>query len=237
MDVPVGDHQFADEIEAGGDFAGRPAGEFAVETAHAGGVGDDAVLALDAVFGAPPAELADEIVGDLVGPRLPVAKVAPVLSLEGRVELGHGELVEVHQAGRVIDDEADWEPVRPGEGRAPTGPGGGGRRGPGRGRSPNVRLPSGKRPPPWQRQRPCGGGMCAGWSGGGGGGRVGGAGMAGGRRAWHPWAWAVGSTVRGAGRGERVGTGDAFRGADVGFSSLERRSVGGPGSATPTSND
>ncbi len=76
VDVPVGHHQRADQIEALVQLAARPAGQVAVEPADAGGVGDDAVLALDPLLVAPLAELADEGVGDLARERLPGLSVA-----------------------------------------------------------------------------------------------------------------------------------------------------------------
>ena len=46
MNVPVGYHQFADQLQAGAEFLAGPTGKFAVEPTDAGRVGDDAVISL-----------------------------------------------------------------------------------------------------------------------------------------------------------------------------------------------
>ncbi len=107
MDVPVGHHERPDQLDACGEFPVGPSRQLAVQPAHAGRVRDDAVLAFHTVIGAPLAERADERVGNLHRPFTPLAQVALVRAAECGVELRHREPVEVHEARRVVDDEAD----------------------------------------------------------------------------------------------------------------------------------
>ncbi len=100
----MGDHEVAHEVQALLELAARPAGQIAIEPAHAGRVGDDTVLALHAVFAAPLAELAHEGVGDFprsLLPRFPILRaVGPDLG-----ELRHCEVRQVDQARGVVDDQ------------------------------------------------------------------------------------------------------------------------------------
>ena len=110
MDVPVGDHQRAHQLDAVGELAPGPAWQPAIESPDAGWVRHDRVLALDPVFGAPGPELAHEAVRNLYRPRSPVARVGLVLPAKRLVELRHREPIQIHEAGRVVDDEADRDP-------------------------------------------------------------------------------------------------------------------------------
>ena len=65
-------------------------------------------LPLHAVVVAPLGELADEGVGNLARQGLPVLLVLVGKDLG---ELGDGEVGEVHQAGRVVDDHAQGHAV------------------------------------------------------------------------------------------------------------------------------
>ena len=106
VDVPVGCDAVAYELETRLEVGFRPARQQAVETSDAGRERNDAVLALDPVLAAPIAELADEVIGDLVRPASPVVAVA-IRGVPRRGELRHGEAVEIHQASRVVDDQRD----------------------------------------------------------------------------------------------------------------------------------
>ena len=104
VDVPVGRHQAADQLQAGIQLLLRPAGQVAVEPADARGIGNQAVLSLDAPARAPFAEPAHERVGNLARQGFPGLVV---LVRENFVELGNAEMGQVDQAGRVVDDQAD----------------------------------------------------------------------------------------------------------------------------------
>ncbi len=107
VNVPVGDHQRAHQLDAVGELALRPAWQIPIESPDAGRVRHDRVLSLDPMFGAPGPEFAHEAVGNLYRPRPPVARVGLVLPAERLVELRHREPIQIHEAGRVVDDEAN----------------------------------------------------------------------------------------------------------------------------------
>ena len=94
----------AHQLEAGVELLLRPAGQVAVEPAHAGGVWDQAVLSLDAALGAPLAESSHERVGNLARQGLPGLVI---LVRKDLVELRNAEVGQVDQAGRVVNDQAD----------------------------------------------------------------------------------------------------------------------------------
>ena len=110
MNVPVGDHQRAHQLDAVGELAPGPAWQTSIEPPDAGWVRHDRVLAFDAVFGAPGPELPHEAVWNLDRPGSPVSRVGLVLPAERLVELRHREPIQIHEAGRVVDDEADRDP-------------------------------------------------------------------------------------------------------------------------------
>ena len=74
------------------------------------GIRHDRVLPLDAVLRAPGAEAPHEAVGDLDRPGLPVPREGLVAPAERLVELRHREAIEVHETGRVVDDQPDRDP-------------------------------------------------------------------------------------------------------------------------------
>jgi len=108
VDIPVGHHQLADELEAVVQLFLRPTRQESVQPADAGRVRDDAVLALDAVLAAPLAELANERIGYLAGQAFPVLLI-PVRPC--RREVRDAEVRHVHKAGRVVDNQADRHAV------------------------------------------------------------------------------------------------------------------------------
>ena len=57
----------------------------------------------------PVCELPDEVVRDFIGPLTPW-----VLLVRSRIRFGElrdGELIEIHEAGGVVDDETDRHPI------------------------------------------------------------------------------------------------------------------------------
>ena len=110
----------AHQVQAGLQLLPRPARQVAIEPADAGRIGNDAVLPLDPVLVTPLAELPHEGVGDL--PRQGLPGLA-VLVGEDLLELRNAEVSQVHQAGRVVDDQADRHAIAgvehadPGRGR------------------------------------------------------------------------------------------------------------------------
>ncbi|MEN9674477.1 MAG: hypothetical protein RIS76_373 [Verrucomicrobiota bacterium] len=110
MQIPVGGHHRPDKFQRIGQFTRSPSGQPSIQASHARRVGNDAVLALHSLTGAPLAKLAHKAVGDFHGPIPPRAMVDRGGVFEGSVELGHGEPVQIHQAGGVVNDQADGNP-------------------------------------------------------------------------------------------------------------------------------
>ena len=76
MNIPIGQQEGSHQPQTVSEFALGPAWNVAVHPTGAGGIGNDAVLALDPVLMAPLAESADEGVGDLARQSAPVLLVA-----------------------------------------------------------------------------------------------------------------------------------------------------------------
>lgn len=107
MDAPVASHQIANESNARADLFGRPAGYLAVQASDTRRIGNDTVLPFHPVRAAPLAELAHEIIRNLDGHLAPVLRVV-LASAPRRSKLRNREVIQVHQAGGIVDNERDW---------------------------------------------------------------------------------------------------------------------------------
>ena len=95
----------ADQLEAGVQLLLRPAGQVAVEPADAGGIGNQAVLPLDAPCCAHHSPNRRTNASGIS--RGSVFQGCVILVGENLVELRDAEVSQVDQAGRVVDDQAD----------------------------------------------------------------------------------------------------------------------------------
>ena len=107
MNVPVGHHLFANDIQAVFKIGSRPSGEPLIDSSHARRIRHDAILAFDVSFTAPVSKLADEIIGNLTRKLAPVLEIAVWKDLS---KLRDGKMSKVYQTRRIINDEAHRNP-------------------------------------------------------------------------------------------------------------------------------
>lgn len=108
VNVPVFGDDLAHDAQTFPQFLLRPAGNEAVQPAGAGRVGHHAVFAFHAVIGTPFDEFQHEAIGDLAGQFAPVLLVVIGKDFP---KLRDAVVGHIHQAGGIVDDEADRHAV------------------------------------------------------------------------------------------------------------------------------